>query len=430
MRSKTLKLSLLLGLFTLAMMAGSCGQPAPELETSGLSAKEVYTRLEQAMTRPGQVFHTAVRISQEAGPLSYEGKFELWVSPAQNLTREVTELHSADGDTHRLEAVSVDGVVYGTPIGGTPPKHWGLQCPEASALVSTTIACWRSQQAGETSVEAVQYEGLAAVVLATKVVWSGTDETFDFTRRLYLDAETFLPIVLQFDGTVDHGEVSTLRGRWTYENDFRPLDSLPDDFFDPASIGYFEPDAKAPLTRNQLPSNSDASSVAASRTVEPREMITIVGRPFPAAEQVASMAEARSRLAFDVKLPQLVDGWSPTAIWVSPATEPEKYQQFQIYFSNGTRLTASRQEKEPRWQAVAEGPLKLTLVEVAGHLGIGDDPEMVEIHNEKISEPGVVAWWQDGLHMALFSPTLSMDELLALAPLFATSAGPDGGSAQ
>ena len=103
-------------------------------------------------------------------------------------------------------------------------------------------------------------------------------------------------------------------------------------------------------------------------------MITIVGRPFPAAEQVASMAEARSRLAFDVKLPQLVDGWRPTAIWVSPATEPEKHQQFQIYFSNGIRLTASRQEKEPRWQASTEGPLKLTLVDVAGHAGIGYDP--------------------------------------------------------
>ena len=56
--------------------------------------------------------------------------------------------------------------------------------------------------------------------------------------------------------------------------------------------------------------------------------------------------------------------------------------------------------------------------------------QIVEIHKEKISEPGVVAWWQDGLHMALFSPTLSMDELLELAPLFATSADSTGESAQ
>lgn len=389
-----MKLGLLLGLLTLSVVVGGCGQPAPELETDGLPAKEVYARLEQAMTRPGQVFHTAVRISQEAGLLSYQGKFELWVAPAQNLARQVSELTLEGEETSRQETVLADGMVYGPPVQGiSTPKYRALQCPEASALVSTAIACWRFDQWGETSVEAVQYEGVAAVVLATKVVWSGSDETFDVTRRLYLDAETFLPIALHFDGTVDFGEVSTLRGRWTYENDFLPLDSLPDDFFDPASIGYVEPDAEAPLRQNNLPSDPNVSSVAATRTVDPREVITIGSGPFPNAEQVASIAEAQSRIAFDVKLPQLEGEWSPTAIWVSPVTEPEEYQQFQIYFSNGTRLTASRQAKEPRWQAAAEGPLKLTLVEVAGHAGIGDDPEIVDIHNEKIVNLGS---WRGG----------------------------------
>ena len=81
------------------------------------------------------------------------------------------------------------------------------------------------------------------MLLATKMVWSGSDETFDVTRRLYPDAATFLPIALHFGGNVDYGEVAAVRGRWTYENDFLPLDSLSDDFFDPASIGYIEPDA-------------------------------------------------------------------------------------------------------------------------------------------------------------------------------------------
>ncbi len=121
---------------------------------------------------------------------------------------------------------------------------------------------------------------------------------------------------------------------------------------------------------NHLPVGPKVSDVAAARSMDARETVTLVGRPFPSAEQVASMAEARSRLAFDVKLPQLEGGWSPTVIWVSPDMEPEKFQQFQIHFSNGTRLSASRQEKEPRWQAVADGPLKLTLVEVEGHLEV------------------------------------------------------------
>ena len=241
------------GLFLVLALLSACGgsgQAVQEFATeevsapSRLSAKEVYVRLEQAMTRPGQVFHTTIQISQEAGLLSYQGRFELWAVPLQGQVRQVSELTFKAGETSRQETVLADGMVYGPPVQGiATPKHRALQCPEASVLASTAIACWRFDQAGETSVEAVQYEGVTAVLLATKVVWSGSDETFNVARRLYLDAATFLPIALHFDGTVDYGEVSQLRGRWTYVNDFLPLDSLPDDFFDPASIGYVEPDA-------------------------------------------------------------------------------------------------------------------------------------------------------------------------------------------
>ena len=176
--------------------------------------------------------------------LSYQGRFELWAVPSQGQVRQVSELTFKAGETSRQETVLADGMVYGPSVQGiATPKHRALQCPEASVLASTAIACWRFDQAGETSVEAVQHEGVTAVLLATKVVWSGSDETFDVTRRLYLDAATFLPIAFHFDGTVDYGEVAAVRGRWTYENDFLPLDSLSDDFFDPASIGYIEPDA-------------------------------------------------------------------------------------------------------------------------------------------------------------------------------------------
>ena len=104
--ARLMKLGLLLGLLTLALVVAGCGQPAPELETDGLSAKEVYARLEQAMTRSGQVFHTTVRISQEAGLLSYQGKFELWAVPQQGQLRQVSELTSGGGDTSRQETLN------------------------------------------------------------------------------------------------------------------------------------------------------------------------------------------------------------------------------------------------------------------------------------------------------------------------------------
>ena len=242
-----LKSGLLLGLFTLAFMSGGCGRSTID----SLSAKEVYTRLEQAMTRPGQVFHTTVRISQEAGLLSYQGRFELWAVPQQGLVRQISELTFEGGETSRFETVLADGMVYGPPTQGIAmPKYRAPQCPEASVLVSVVIFCPRFDQFEEISVETVQYEGAAAVLLTNKVAWHGSDETFDGIRRLYLDAETFLPIALHFDGTMDYGEVSAVRGGGRYENDFLPLDSLPADFFDPASIGYVEPDAEAPFKKS------------------------------------------------------------------------------------------------------------------------------------------------------------------------------------
>ncbi len=246
-----LKLGLFLGLLTLAFVAGGCGQPASGLDIDQLSVKEVYARLEQALKRPGQVFHTTVRISQEAGPLSYQGKFELWAAPLQGQVRQIAELTFKGGETSRHETVLADGLVYGPPSQGIAmPKHRAPQCPEAGVLVSVVIGCLRFDQFEEISVETVRYEGAAAVLLTNKVAWSGSDENFDGTRRLYLDAETFLPIALHFDGTMDFGEVSAVRGRGRYENDYLPLDDLPDDFFDPVSVGYVEPDAQAPLKKS------------------------------------------------------------------------------------------------------------------------------------------------------------------------------------
>jgi hypothetical protein len=280
-RPNLVALGLLLGLLIVALVVGGCSQPAPELETDGLSANEVYARLEQAMTRPGKVFHTVVRISQEAGPLSYEGRLELWAVPQQGRAHQVVEFTFGGGDTWWQEEVLAGGIIYGSPYRGrSPSKYEALKCPEASALVSTAIPCPRFDQTGATSVETVQYKGVAAVALTTDVVWSGSDEIIHATRRLYLDAQSFLPIALQYDGTVDYGEVSTLRGQWTYENGFLPLDSLPDDFFDPASVGYVEPDPKPTPTPN--PSPRDGSSTCSGQEeLPPCGPGVEMGKPYP-----------------------------------------------------------------------------------------------------------------------------------------------------
>lgn len=237
-------------LFLALLLISACGGSERAGQEDGLgvsgqlSTSEVYARMEQAMTQAGRVFHTTVQISQEAGLLSYKGKFELWADLQQGEARETSELAFVGGETSRQETILADGMIYGPSIRGiSPAMYKPPQCPDAGVMVSMTIACPRFDSVRERTVEAVQYEGVAAVELATEVAWSGSDETFDVIRRLYLDAMTFLPVALHLDGTVDYGEVVAIRTRWTYENDFLRRDFLEDDFSNPSSIGYIEPGA-------------------------------------------------------------------------------------------------------------------------------------------------------------------------------------------
>jgi hypothetical protein len=184
-----LKIGIVPILAAVLLLLAACGPADTGLEVHGLTAKDVYARLEQAMTRPGQVFHTAVRINQEAGPLSYQGNFEFWAAPEQGRARQALEFTPEGGDTRRQEMVLVGGVIHPSPYRGrSQAKHPAPKCPDASALVSTATGCWRFDEAGETSVEAVDYQGLAAVALVTEVAWSGSDERFAVIRKLYLDA--------------------------------------------------------------------------------------------------------------------------------------------------------------------------------------------------------------------------------------------------
>ena len=79
---------------------------------------------------------------------------------------------------------------------------------------------------------------------------SGSDETYYLTRQTFFDAETFLPLGGVVEGTLDEGVIHPVQSDIPYEHEFVPLDSLPEDFFDPASIGYVEPepeDVEEPL---------------------------------------------------------------------------------------------------------------------------------------------------------------------------------------
>ncbi len=66
----------------------------------------------------------------------------------------------------------------------------------------------------------------------------------DETRRLLLDPDTFLPRALE----VQYGP-GTVGARSTFQHAFIPVDAVPADFFDPASLRFVRPDPQAALDR-------------------------------------------------------------------------------------------------------------------------------------------------------------------------------------
>lgn len=143
--------------------------------------------------------------------------------------------------------------------------------------------------------------------------------------------------------------------------------------------------------------------------------------PIPFGEQVSTIADVQSRLPYTIPLPSSLEGeWSPTSIWVSALNVPNEDRQLFIAFGNGVKLNVYTASEAPPLEAITSQPNSpFTLIEVAGHKGLGADPGRAEIHGQVLEEPGSVGWWQEGLKITLYHDTWPMEKLLEVAPLFA-----------
>jgi hypothetical protein len=79
------------------------------------------------------------------------------------------------------------------------------------------------------------------IVLTTTGTNSAEDSQTSFTRRLYLDAKTFLPIAADEHGTVKSDRLHRYDTRTRYRSRLVAASSLPADFYDPAALGFAEP---------------------------------------------------------------------------------------------------------------------------------------------------------------------------------------------
>lgn len=237
---------------TIGIIAASCGVatvPAADETTDEAGAptvEEVYRGLGQTLKQPGSIFHSAITIEMSAGLLSHTATMERWVDAEHDVAREDATFKPTDGTEQKSVKVIANGGTYRNEHGGVSVTQ-PLSCHGATPAISLVLGCPGPPDQSTTTVETGQYEAKSVIILVTNGTSHGSDERLTFTDRLHLDPDSYLPIALERDGTIDFGETVPARGKWIFVNEFVPADSLPEDFFDPASIGYVEHDPAEPL---------------------------------------------------------------------------------------------------------------------------------------------------------------------------------------
>ena len=245
----------LLFLALLAGLAGVCGdgtRPGREPATipADLTLEQVYERMELALLREGQILHSTATYERTAGPPEWSNvsyRSETWVEPSGEAARQAS---TADG-TERTSA----GIIRGTAVFRGPDddeassERDALTCRGTdNPVLASFLGCKGFTEESKTQLDVdAMLNGRPVVAVVSDGTSHGSDENFAFVDRLYVDPGTWLAIQLVSDGTVDYGEVHKLDSTITFEHEFVPASSLPDDFFDPASIGYVERDPAADL---------------------------------------------------------------------------------------------------------------------------------------------------------------------------------------
>ena len=209
--------------------------------------EEVYRRAGVSLRQQGCVYHETVEVDADMGFITYSGTTERWTDAYQGLAREEADL----GQRGKMTSVLTAEAKYvRNPSGrvvATPGKTW--RCYGAGVAASAVLGCPGPTERSTTEVQQGEYAGRPAIVLVTTGTSSGSDETFTFTKRLYLDPDTYLPRAMESEGQVDFGQVKPTHERRVYRHELIRAESLPADLFDPASIGYAPPDPQGPLNQ-------------------------------------------------------------------------------------------------------------------------------------------------------------------------------------
>ena len=292
--------AVLLGLFLFLLIRSRDSGPEPSdptvaycpsrpepgnAERDDLTVDQVVNRYQEAINCPGYVTLFRSVGDSDAGPYSTHSETMIWLDARGNRSRVertttftdagVKETAQAAGeDIPELKGaeIFVGGRVYSREYDRDEQMQFNeaeasADLSERGILVEFGADCGTPEPGApdqrSCSIEQrVTYRGRPAIALVRSGKSRGSDETSNTTTRLFVDRETFLPLGQTSEGTLDIGDIYPVSSDIPYDQQFIPVESLPDDLFDPASIGFilddFEqriPDAAGPTSVYWLGTN-------------------------------------------------------------------------------------------------------------------------------------------------------------------------------
>jgi len=227
------------------------------------TADRLYRALAESIRQSGLVFHTVVETEVDSANYSHVERTDIWIEPQRNAARGEVRVKSGLGEQQLChETTIIVGDVSFRRLGAHEVQRNGAsECHGVGGTALSTVLglpCVQGrletdmEHEGQPAIAIVVPEGstllepersqfLRGVLHATenpKATLAEGEVSLVYGSTMYFDEETFLPIAYLTEAEVGDGSTETYSTVMRFNNEFVSADSLPSDFFEPASVGY------------------------------------------------------------------------------------------------------------------------------------------------------------------------------------------------
>ena len=207
--------------------------PAPTLE-------EIVALAEQSLLRGG-VYHATTTVSRKAGAYSYDASIELWADAVS--TMPFVSIPPSPASTRSRPSSSSPTAPAGAMASRSPDGR-------AQAGARRRRSCWvarvRTRPRPQPSRTGT-HDGHASLVLTTTGERFTSDSSETYTRQLFLQPTSGLPVGMSETGTLDDGSIAATTTEARLSNPIRRPEHGAPAHFDPATLGWSLPDPEAAL---------------------------------------------------------------------------------------------------------------------------------------------------------------------------------------